>query len=244
MNDLTWIYGRRAVESYLSRQSGAGVVRMCLAEPACAWRKDLARQVSSQWQPVSWFDQQFGDVVHQGVAIAVRPSPVWTLTDLANWLTDRVADQATVVMLDRVQDPRNFGACWRTAAAWNVDALIVPQHRSASLLSPVARKVACGGDVFVPVVQVAQLNQAIRLLQSAGFWVYGTSEHSQDSIGQESFSDRVCWVVGNEGKGIGPALQKHCDRLLTIPATGGLASLNVSVALGTCLYQQSCCKNG
>jgi len=44
-------------------------------------------------------------------------------------------------------------------------------------------------------------------------------------------------VVGNEGKRIGQLTQKLCDHMVTIPMTGHIDSLNVSVATGILLYE-------
>ena len=106
---------------------------------------------------------------HQGV---VLHRPVQQAAPDLDTLLQTLSGPALWLLLDSVQDPRNLGACLRTAAAVGVGAVIVPSRRSAPL-SGVARKAASGGAEQVPVVRVTNLATAMQRLQQEDFWLIG-----------------------------------------------------------------------
>ncbi len=142
-----------------------------------------------------------------------------------------------LLVLDGVQDPHNFGACLRSAAAAGVHAVIAPADRSASLNATV-RKVACGAAEIVPVVTVTNLARALRALQEQGIWIVGAAGEAADSLYDVDFTPSTAIVLGGEEKGLRRLTREACDRLARIPmAEGGVESLNVSVAAGIFLFE-------
>jgi 23S rRNA (guanosine2251-2'-O)-methyltransferase len=177
--------------------------------------------------------------VHQGLVLEVKPAEMLgesALPELVSSAMDRKG-RVTVLALDEVQDPRNLGACLRSAAAFSVDAVIIPKRRSATLTAT-AEKVACGGAVFVPLVAVTNLVRSLKSLQEQGLWVVGTSLDTSESLGDIDLTGNVVIVMGSEGEGVRQLTAKTCDYLAKIPMSGVLPSLNVSAATTVCLYEQ------
>jgi 23S rRNA (guanosine2251-2'-O)-methyltransferase len=141
-----------------------------------------------------------------------------------------------VLVLDCVQDPHNLGACLRTADAAGVDAVIVPQRRSATITETV-RKIACGGAEHVFFVQVVNLVRTLEHLQEAGLFVYGTSHTADKSIYEENLTGPLALVLGAEATGVRRLTAETCDGLVSIPMGGTVECLNVSVATGVCLFE-------
>ncbi len=141
-----------------------------------------------------------------------------------------------IVALDGVQDPHNLGAIARTAEALGMQGLVIPQRRAVAVTSSVIR-VAAGALSTLPVSRVVNLNRALETFKEAGFWIYGTVGHSQDSLYHVTFKGPIVIVVGAEGKGISLLTQQHCDQLISIPLSGKTESLNASVAAGITLYE-------
>ena len=135
--------------------------------------------------------------------------------------------------LDQVQDPQNLGSLFRTAAFFGVRGILMTQDRSSPLTAPVY-DVACGGVEEVPYALEVNLQRAIDQAKESGLWVLGTSEHAKDSLFKLDRDRNWLIVLGNEESGMRALTQKSCDLLCTIPvpksATGGVSSLNVSVA--------------
>ena len=141
------------------------------------------------------------------------------------------------LILDGVTDPRNFGACLRSAASFCVDGVVVPKSKSAPL-SPVAIKAASGAASIVPVYRVTNLARCIDRLKRAGIWIVGaTLEKATHALPSVDLKVPIAIVMGSEGNGIRPKTAKNCDFLVKIPAPLPELSLNVSVATGVCLYE-------
>ena len=114
--------------------------------------------------------------------------------------------------------------------------MIVPRDRAAGMTATV-RKVASGAAESVPLVQVTNLARALRQLQDAGVWVIGTDADADLSLYDADLTGPMAIALGAEGRGLRRLTREHCDRLISIPMSGSVPSLNVSVAAGVCLYE-------
>ena len=141
-----------------------------------------------------------------------------------------------LLVLDKVQDPQNLGAILRSAAAFEVDAVIAGKHACASL-TPTAIRVSCGGALVVPFVRVVNVAKTLIQLKKEGFWVYVTSEHADKTLQHADTQRPLAWVMGNEGAGVSDHLHKHCDASFCIDVSSAFSTLNVSVSTGICLYE-------
>ncbi|HYB50410.1 MAG TPA: 23S rRNA (guanosine(2251)-2'-O)-methyltransferase RlmB [Burkholderiaceae bacterium] len=147
-----------------------------------------------------------------------------------------VRPETLLLVLDGVTDPRNLGACLRTAAAAAVDAVIVPRDRSASLTA-VATKAAAGAADTVPLISVTNLARAMKDMQSAGIWIVGADTSAEHSLYDVDLTGPRAWALGAEGSGLRRLTRERCDTLVHIPMAAGMESLNVSVAAGVCLFE-------
>ena len=144
--------------------------------------------------------------------------------------------EAVVLVLDGVEDTHNLGAILRTSWLMGVEAIFVPKHRSVGL-TPSVMKAACGGAEHVPVEVVSNIAQCLKWLKKENFWVYGLDGKSAHVFWQESFPERVAFVLGGENLGIKNITQKNCDKLLSFPQKEKQASYNVSVSAGIILAE-------
>jgi 23S rRNA (guanosine2251-2'-O)-methyltransferase len=138
--------------------------------------------------------------------------------------------------LDGVEDPHNLGAIIRTAHAAGAAAVLIPERRAAGLTETVARA-AAGALAYLPVVRIVNVNRALEDLKKAGYWIYGLDERGEQTYDQVAFTEPAAIVLGGEGHGLHQQVAKHCDFLVRIPMSGGVASLNVSVAAGVMLFE-------
>jgi len=141
-----------------------------------------------------------------------------------------------LLILDGVTDPRNFGACLRSASGAGVQAVIVPKRKSAPL-SAVALKTAQGGAEDLLIVEVTNLARAMQALQTRGVWIVGTAEDAAGDYTAVRVDGPVALVMGSEDKGMRRLTREHCDQLVHIPMHGRVSSLNVSVATAVVLYE-------
>ncbi len=172
---------------------------------------------------------------HQGIAAqgtAYNYIELETLIDEAFQQTVK----PVLIVLDGVQDPHNLGAIARTAEAFGIQGIIIPQRRAVGVTSTVL-KVAAGALTTLPIARVVNLNRALSYLKEKQFWVYGTDSRGNQPIHTIEFEGPVVLVIGSEGDGISLLTQQHCDYLISIPLIGRTESLNASVAAGISMYE-------
>ena len=176
-----------------------------------------------------------GGVNHQGVAAERHAFAPASEADLeARWPS---FEDPLLVALDGIEDPRNLGACLRTAEAAGADAVLIPRHGSAPL-STAAAKAASGAMERLFLVEVANLARRLTWLRGQGVWLSG----GVDDVGaiaytQVDYRVPTAIVVGGEGRGLRRLTRERCDHLVRIPMANAMPSLNVSVALGVLLFE-------
>jgi 23S rRNA (guanosine2251-2'-O)-methyltransferase len=104
-------------------------------------------------------------------------------------------------------------------------------------MTPTVRKVASGAAESVPLLQVTNLARTLRQLKEAGIWVVGTDADAELPLFDADLTGPMAIVLGAEGRGLRRLTREHCDRLVSIPMAGMVESLNVSVAVGVCLFE-------
>lgn len=171
--------------------------------------------------------------VHQGVMAEVGQAKLHDLQDIP--AICQAADNPLFLVLDRIQDPRNLGACLRLAAAFDVTAVIFGKHQTSSLTAT-ARKVACGADQLVKLVQVSNVVEALRRLRDENVWVCGLDEHGDATLPQLKRDRGLALVMGAEGAGLRDGVTKYCDEMITIPTGKSFSTLNLATATGIVLY--------
>ena len=196
----------------------------------------LRKLASKRGVPVSEGDparlgQIAGSPDHQGVALECGPLPTG---DEAACLRGHAKEGALLVALDQVEDPRNFGAVVRSCALFGVAGLVLPRHHAAPL-SPAASKASAGYMEVFPVFAVANLARFLARCRGHGFWVAGTREQGGTPLHRFRRDRPLVLVMGSEGRGLRPLIERECDLLLTV-ATPGAGSLNVSAAAAVILY--------
>ena len=172
---------------------------------------------------------------HQGIIAEVLLPPLPGQKELIDFITN-LPSNPLILILDSIQDPRNLGACLRRANAAGVDCIVINKDGSAPLNS-VVYKSSAGAINQLKIFQVTNLVRVIKALQSKELWVVGLDGSAKTSIYDVNLSDPLVIVMGTEGKGLRQLIKKTCDYLATIPMTGNVESLNVSVATGIALFE-------
>ena len=194
-----------------------------------------AAGVRFQSREAAWFRQRAGDAAHQGALLECHDLEVADeATLMARW--EALGPAPLLLVLDGITDPRNLGACLRSANGAGVAAVILPKRNSAPL-SPVALKTAQGGAEDLLIVEVTNLARTLKSLQQRGVWVVGADGDAEVSYSELGASGPTALVVGSEGKGMRRLTRERCDQLVRIPMRGAVSSLNVSVATGILLYE-------
>lgn len=233
------VYGRNPVLALL-RQGGRRTDEIAVLSGAhgpLAEVVALARQagVKVSYRTRDQLTAIAGSDDHQGVVARVAAAEYHEFDDLLA-IPARRGEPPFLLALDRVQDPRNFGAVLRTAEVFGVHGVIVPKHHQVGLTEAAART-AMGAIEHVAVARETNLVSALEKLKESGIWVYGASVDGGVAPWKVDLKGPLCLVFGGEGEGVRPLVARTCDALLTIPMTGQIGSLNVSAAVAVLCYE-------
>ncbi len=173
---------------------------------------------------------------HQGVVALAAARAAATLEDILAHASANHNQPGLIVLLDGVEDPHNLGAIVRTALAAGAHGVVIPERRAAGLTDTVARASA-GALAHLPVAKVTNLVRAMEELKEAEYWLVGLDEEGAKSYTEVDYTSPVGIVLGGEGKGLHELTRKRCDFVVSLPTTGPVKSLNVSVAAGVVLFE-------
>lgn len=188
--------------------------------------------------------------VHQGIAIECEPL---AQPSLQEWLENSLEPSTPhpnperslasspqggrgLLLLDQVSDPHNVGAILRSAAAFDIGAVVVTD-RNAPTESGVMAKAASGALELVPLITIGNLAQTIAILKKAGYWVYGLDGEAKQNIAEIKFDAKTALIMGAEGRGLRRLTGELCDMLIKLPISARMESLNVSNAAAVAMYE-------
>lgn len=170
--------------------------------------------------------------LHQGIILEIDDIKTYSLEEILPTINKK---NKTIVMLDHLEDPHNFGAIIRTSEALGIDAIIIPNDRSVKVNSTVV-KTSAGAIEHIPIIKVPNLSWAIKKLKENNYWIIGTDMLGQD-YNKQDYNMDICLVIGNEGKGMSKIITNNCDFVVGIPMKGKINSLNASVSCGIILSE-------
>ena len=223
------VFGRRAVREAVRGPREVLEVwvteRVLSAEP---WLRENGRRVHVKQERELTEAAQTRD--HQGVVAWVEPYRYADAYELAR------TERPLLIGLDQVSDPHNLGAVARTAEAAGATGVVVPAHGSVRVTPAVARASA-GAVEHVPIAVVTNLARYLTEVKRGDLWVVGAAGDAPRSMWDADLSGGLALVFGAEGKGLRPLVRRTCDELVSIPLSGNVESLNVSVAAAVLLYE-------
>lgn len=226
-----WLYGYHAVTAAL--QNPARTVHHLLLS------RETAKELPEKLIPENVFPESAGraefdqllpaGAVHQGIAAFVSPLPDLYETDIAD------KTPSVVVILDQVTDPHNVGAVLRSAAAFDVDAVIVTQRNAPEATGALAKS-ASGALELVPLIYVSNLARTMDSLKERGYWCVGMDGAAKQTLRDAALPRKVALVMGSEGYGLRRLTAQNCDFMVKLPISPRVESLNVSNAAAIALY--------
>ena len=143
-----------------------------------------------------------------------------------------------LLVLDRLEDPQNFGQIIRTAECAGINGIIYSTHHSVPLNETVLQ-VSQGAFVNMEFYEVTNIKNELTKLKKNNFWIIGL-ENSANARPWYSidYSGNTAIVFGSEGYGIRKKVLETCDFIATIPMQGSTNSLNVSAAISAVIFEK------
>lgn len=233
----SWLHGRNAIvetleagrwlpnELVLSEQLAEEIVRPIIDAASVL-------QVPFEVAPHERLTQLCHARDHQGVIARMPPYPYLDVTAVI----ERASVPGLFLVLDRLQDPFNFGSVCRSASVFGVDGVFVAEAGQAEVNSQVARS-SVGAINRLKIARDECLSAIADRLKSAGVQTVATSPRAERHVDQLDCTIPTAVIIGNEGAGVSDELLSRCDNLVTIPQATGFESLNAAVSTGIVLYE-------
>ncbi len=182
--------------------------------------------------PFSVLTQLTGFHLTRGLLCAMRRPPLPSVEEVCR-------DAKRIAVLERVMNPTNVGAVFRSAAALGMDAVLLTPECSDPLYRR-ALRVSMGTTFQVPWTCLDRWPEDMETIRSLGF-VTAAMALSDESV---SIRDprllqhrRLALVLGTEGEGLAPSTIAQCDYTVKIPMAHGVDSLNVAAASAVAFFQ-------
>ena len=177
------------------------------------------------------FQKQFGSKSGQNIVAAISLTFLKSIDDLI--INNN--ENSKVLIVDKVQDPRNLGALIRSAESAGFEAIILSSNNAAKINSTVVES-SSGAISHIPIIDDQNINQIIKKLKDNNYWL--------DMDGNKEYEDydfygNIALVIGSEGSGISKLTKSLCDQIYKISMKGKTESLNVSVAAGIMMFKIS-----
>lgn len=236
-NNFFWIGGKHAVLSAIHNPSRVIKSVVIQNEKNSVLLKNKTKfEVKND----SFFNKIFSQtqITHQGFAAEITKLKAISLNE---YLSENKKSNFLFVMLNNIQDNRNIGSIIRTSLAFGVDAIIVEKKNFRSK-NPQMYKAACGSIEHLPIIEVSNLSNAIKILKENNVWTYSLEADAKKNINNITFGSKVCFIFGSENDGINNLIKKNSDELIKIPMEKNSNSLNVSNALTSTLTYYKLCK--
>jgi 23S rRNA (guanosine2251-2'-O)-methyltransferase len=234
------IFGFHSIESLL-KSNPESVIKVLIQNN----RKDkrateivntlISQKISFSMNDRNDLDRIAKGEAHQGIISEVILPSLLNEESLFKSISD-ISLKPLILVLDSIQDPRNLGACLRSANAAGVDCVVINKDGSAPI-NALVHKTSAGAINSLKIYHVTNLSRTIKEMQKRGIWVIGLDGNSKSTIFDVKLTDATAIVMGSEGKGIRRLIKETCDQIVTIPMSGNIESLNVSVATGIALFE-------
>ncbi len=232
-----WIYGVNPVTEAIN--SGTRIKAIFISKQrqenmekiiAMAETRDIALKFADK----DFFDSRFHKG-HQGIAAVIEKKTFLSIDELLNVPCDK-AENPLFLILDSIEDPRNFGAILRVADAAGIHGVVFQSHRSAGI-DGIVSKASAGASEHVNLAEVVNIKHAIDKMKKANINIIGAEAGAGESLWDIDMSAPLAFVIGSERKGLRRTVREQCDFLVNIPLRGNVNSLNVSVAAGILTYE-------
>lgn len=198
--------------------------------------RNLTRKntIPLQYIPKEKLNSITGNSNHQGLAAQLALVDYLTIADVLPHIYEQGKTPA-ILVLDGIEDVRNIGALARSAVWFGIDAIVVGLKRTARINS-FAFKASAGAIKDIPVCRETSMIKALQYLKDSGIKLIAADVANEEGQPEPDFTEPFALIMGSEGKGIVREIRQLADAFVTIPGTGKVESLNVSVAGAVLMY--------
>lgn len=232
-----WVFGYNPLKEAL--KSDSKIKTIYINEKRSQNIKDIilmanAKGVDIKYQDKHFFDSRFPKG-HQGLAAIIEKKAFISVDELLK-IPSSKKEPPFYLILDLIEDPRNFGAILRVADVAGIHGVVFQLRRSAGITGIVSKSSA-GALEHLNLVETVNIKHVIDKMKEVGIYVIGAEVNAQACFWDIDMTIPLAFVIGSEGKGLRRTVRERCDMLVNIPLRGNVNSLNVSVATGILIYE-------
>lgn len=169
---------------------------------------------------------------NQGIVADIIDYKYCDVDEILNNKTDK---GNFIVILDKIQDPHNFGSIIRVCECAGVDGIIIEDRRSC-VVNETVYKTSAGAINHVKIAMVKNINSIIKELKDKNIWIYA-AEGNGKGVYNTDLTGNIAIVMGSEGEGVSRLTKTLCDEVISLPMFGKVNSLNVSTATSAIIYE-------
>lgn len=232
-----WLYGFNPVMEAI--RSGRKIKTVYISRQRHEQIQKIIELAETEGIPVEFVERDFFDTMfhkgHQGIAAVVEKKKFLSIEDLLE-IPAKKGEIPFFLILDLIEDPRNFGAILRVADAAEVHGVVFQSHRSAGITSVVS-KASAGALEYVNLAEVVNIKHAIDKMKMLDITIIGAEAGSKLTPWDIDMKGPMAFVIGSEGLGLRKTVREMCDFVVSLPMRGKVNSLNVSVATGILSYE-------
>lgn len=232
--NIVQIYGKHAVLAALQNTARKHVKLTTTNDLYEKYYDQIARyKLKVELKTEREINSLYPEAVHQGLILHTSSVFLYGIESI-NKITSK--NHSCIFMLDQITDPQNIGAIIRSALAFGVDAIIIPEHNSPNE-TPSLAKASSGAIEQVPIIKVTNLVNTINYLKKQNYWVTGLDSNSDKYIDKSAMSNKTVFILGAEGKGLRKLTLENCDFIVKIMMSDKIDSINVSNAAAITMYE-------
>lgn len=237
MDKDNWIYGINPVAEAI--RSGRDIRTLYIHGQKHEPIRNILKLAQERGIPIKneardFFDKRFPKG-HQGIAAVAGKKKTLGIEGLLE-IPAQKGEPPFFLVLDGIEDPRNFGAILRVAAAAGVHGVVFQSHRSAGI-TPVVAKASAGALEHINLVEIVNIKHAMEKMKKLDITIIGAETGSELTPWDIDMKSPLALVIGSEGQGLRRTVREMCDFVVTLPMRGPVNSLNVSVATGILAYE-------
>ena len=164
------------------------------------------------------------ETAHQGLIAEVEHLEEISLKE---FISRDLKENVNLIAIEGVTDARNIGSIIRSAAAFQIDGIIV-KERSFPSKSKLLYKSASGATEHIKIFKVSNINTSLKFLKTKGFWVSAFDTMATKDFTTNNWKGKNILLFGSEGEGLKAKTLIKSDFKFKIKINKNIESLNIA----------------
>lgn len=178
------------------------------------------------------------DSVFKEVSDTKTPQGIMAIVSKPKYkIEDIVLDaKANLIILEDIRDPGNLGTIIRTSEGAGITGIIISKE-SVDIYNPKVIRSTMGSIYRMPFVYVEDMINTVKILKENKITLFAAHLGGEKYYDEEDYSGKCGVLIGNEANGLSNEISNLADKLVKIPMSGHVESLNAAIAAAVLMYE-------